>query len=441
MQCYTERAEKFAQSLTKTQARLAKPTSNLFRNRSDGGRGLDAASLSNVIQIDLDRNWVDVEAMTPYDLLVKATLADNVLPCVVPQLKSITIGGAVSGIGIESSSFRYGLVHESILELDVALPSGELVLCTPDNEHAALFFGFPNSYGTLGYATRVRAKTIPAKPFVALHHQKHDNFQSFLQSLSDALKGESDFVDGVIFDRDCIVLTTGQFTNNAKDLSDYTFRNIYYRSLLSKKEDYLTVNDYIWRWDTDWFWCSKNLGAQNPLIRHCLGKHRLNSRFYTRVMRWNNRWQALERLERIFGFRRESVIQDVDIPVENAAEFFNFFSKEIGITPIWVCPVRCNAESACRFPLFPMRQGTTYINFGFWDVLRYREKREAGYFNRKIESMVRSLGGIKSLYSTSTYPESEFWATYNGDQYRSLKTKYDPQARLPNLYEKCVLGA
>ena len=440
MLSYTERAQKFAQSLARSQARLDKSTSNLFRDRSDSGRGLSAASLSNVIQLDLERNWVDVEWMTPYDVLVNTTLAHKVLPCVVPQLKSITIGGAVSGIGIESSSFRFGLVHESMFELDVALPTGELIKCTPDNEHADLFFGFPNSYGTLGYATRVRARTIPAKTFVALRHQKHDTFGSFLRSLTDTVNSDCDFVDGVIFDKNCIVLTTGYFTSNAEVLSDYTYHNIYYRSLLSREQDFLTVSDYIWRWDTDWFWCSKNLGAQNPLIRRILGRHRLNSRFYTRVMRWNNRWKALERLERIFGIRRESVIQDVDIPIANAAEFFDFFSREIGIIPIWICPVRHESDEAHHFPLFPMREGTTYINFGFWDVLRFRQKREDGYFNRKIESMVRSLGGIKSLYSASTYSESEFWKTYNGEQYQALKTKYDPRARLPNLYEKCVLG-
>ena len=36
------------------------------------------------------------------------------MPAVVPQLKSITLGGAVAGVGIEATSFRYGLVHDTI---------------------------------------------------------------------------------------------------------------------------------------------------------------------------------------------------------------------------------------------------------------------------------------------------------------------------------------
>lgn len=438
MLSYTERAEEFARSLTASPARLAKSTSNLFRNRSDKNRGLNAESLTNVIQVNNDQKWVDVEAMTPYDELVRATLNHGTLPCVVPQLKSITIGGAVSGIGIESSSFRHGLVHETVMELDVATPTGELITCTPDNEHADLFFGFPNSYGSLGYATRVRALTVPAPPFVMLTHQKYDNFRKFLQALTESTDSDVDYVDGVIFNKDCIVLTTARFTDHAEPVSDYTQRNIYYRSLISRQTDCLTTEAYIWRWDTDWFWCSKNLGAQNPLIRRLLGKERLNSRFYTRVMRWNNQWEVLEKLEKLAGLRRESVIQDVDIPIENAPDFFEFFTTEIGILPVWICPVRQRSNKMAQYPLYPMQPNKTYINFGFWDVIRFREKHTEGHFNRRIEAMVKQLKGIKSLYSASYFSQREFWEIYGGDQYQILKSKYDPEARLPDLYKKCV---
>ncbi|MGI9316034.1 MAG: FAD-binding protein, partial [bacterium] len=266
MGSYNERAEEFAQSLSAAPSRLSKSTSNLFRNRSRVGRNLKTESLTNVIEVNTEHGWADIEAMTPYDKLVDVTLNHSVLPCVVPQLKSITIGGAASGIGIESSSFRYGLVHESMLELDVALPNGELVRCSPNNEHADLFFGFPNSYGTLGYATRVRCRTIPTKPFVDLRHEKHNSFDTFLSALSKSIEDDVDFVDGVVFANDCIVLTTARLATSANEPSNYTDQEIYYRSLLTRNSDCLTIDDYIWRWDTDWFWCSKNVGAQNPLL-------------------------------------------------------------------------------------------------------------------------------------------------------------------------------
>ena len=76
--------------------------------------------------------------MVTYEALVDASVRQGLMPAVVPQLKSITIGGAVGGIGIESSSFRYGLPHETVLEMDVLLGSGEVICCTPNNEYRDL---------------------------------------------------------------------------------------------------------------------------------------------------------------------------------------------------------------------------------------------------------------------------------------------------------------
>ena len=96
--------------------------------------------------------------MCTYEHLVEVTLAHGRIPLVVPQLRTITLGGAVSGLGIESTSFRNGLPHESVLEMDVMTGSGEIVSTKPGD---ALFDAFPNSYGSLGYATRLRIELEP----------------------------------------------------------------------------------------------------------------------------------------------------------------------------------------------------------------------------------------------------------------------------------------
>ena len=80
-----------------------------------------------------------------------------------------------------------------------------------------------------------------------------------------------------------------------------------------------------------------------------------------------------------------------------------------------------------------------FINFGFWDIVPNPQKYAAGYFNRKIEAKVRELGGVKSLYSDAYYDEDTFWQLYDGEQYFKLKQNYDPEGRLKNLYQKCVL--
>jgi len=438
---YSQRLERLAQSLKARpdgDIRLEKSTSNLFRERQRRSVGLEVSDFQHVLAVDPVNQVIETEGMVTYEKLSDASLAHGMMPAVVPQLKSITIGGAVGGIGIESSSFRFGLPHETVNEMDVLLGSGDVVTCTPENEHRDLFFGIANSYGTLGYVLRLKIQGIPVKPYVRLTHIRCKNTEDFFSRLHQACDAAHDFVDGVVFSPSEHYLVLGDFCDQAPYTSDYTHLNIFYRSIRQRSEDYLTIRDYLWRWDTDWFWCSKNLYVQNRLMRRLLGPSRLNSITYQKVMRWNTRVGLTRRMNQLTGVHRESVIQDVDIPIAHAPEFLGFFNREIGIRPVWICPTRHDASRG-EYPLFPMREGTLYINFGFWDGVRSRHTYPSGHFNRLIEKEVERLGGIKSLYSDSFYERAEFDAIYGGDAYRTLKAKYDPRGRLKDLYEKCVL--
>ena len=438
---YQERRDRLAEHLRQQRGgdiRLGKATSNLFRDRLAQDRALDVNDFQHVLSVDPQTRVIETEGMVTYEALSDAALTHGLMPAVVPQLKSITIGGAIGGIGIESSSFRYGLPHETVLEMDVLLGNGDIICCTPNNEHRDLFFGLANSYGSLGYILRLKIEGIPVKPYVRLTHLHFRNPEEFFARLEAATRGSYDFVDGVVFSPGEHYLVLGEFCDEAPYTSDYTYLNIFYRSIRQRSEDYLTTRDYLWRWDTDWFWCSKNLYVQNPLMRRLLGRRRLNSITYQKVMRWNTRVGLTRRLNTLMGIHREAVIQDVDIPLENAPAFLDFFEREIGIRPVWLCPARHDPNRG-EYPLFPMRDDTLYINFGFWDGVRSRQNYPRGHFNRLIEDEVAKLGGIKSLYSESFYTQDAFDRQYGGSQYRALKAHYDPDHRLKDLYEKCVL--
>jgi FAD/FMN-containing dehydrogenase len=419
---------------------LAKETSNLFRDREHAARRrLDVRAMSEVLAVDARAGTVDSEGMATYESLVDACLPHGVMPAVVPELKTITLGGAVAGVGIEATSHRHGLVHESVEEIEVLTGDGRVLTCRRDNEHADLFYGFPNSYGTLGYALRVVAKAVPVKPYVHVRHVPFSDGEEYFRAVLEHCAADAaDFIDGTIFSRDRMYLSLGRFVDAAPAVSDYTgVSAIYYRSIAAKAEDWLTVRDYIWRWDTDWFWCSKNLYAQNPVVRRIFGRRRLGSRTYSKIMRWNSRVGLTRALDRARGLHGESVIQDVDIPIGHAPRFLDFLAREIGIWPVWMCPIGPQADAG-RFPLYPIER-RWYVNFGFWDVVRRPEAHERGHFNRMIEREVAALGGIKSLYSDSFFPREEFDARYGGAAYAALKAKYDPQGAFPTLYEKCVL--
>ena len=199
--------------------RLAKRTTNLFRARTaTDAPGLDVSGLTGVIEVDAAARTADVQGMCTYENLVDATLPHGLIPYVVPQLRTITLGGAVTGMGIESTSFRNGLPHESVVEMDVFTGAGEVVTTRPGEE---LFDAFPNSYGSLGYATRLRIRLEPVPPFVSLRHLHLDDAGELVKTMAEIVAtGQYDGVrvdglDGVAFAPGDLHLTLATWTDSA----------------------------------------------------------------------------------------------------------------------------------------------------------------------------------------------------------------------------------
>jgi FAD/FMN-containing dehydrogenase len=435
--------------------RLAKPTSNLFRARTKrDAPGLDTSGLTGVINVDPEARTADVAGMCTYEKLVAATLPYGLTPLVVPQLKTITLGGAVTGLGIESASFRNGLPHESVLEMDILTGAGELLTVSPD-QHSDLYRAFPNSYGTLGYSTRLRIELEPVAPFVALRHIRFHSVAEMVAAMERIIDTGGrdgvpvDYLDGVVFSADESYLCVGKRTTTPGPVSDYTGKNIYYRSIQHDgaaspgvegvKEDRLTIHDYLWRWDTDWFWCSRAFGAQNPQLRRWWPRRYRRSSFYWKLVGLDQRFGIADRIEkRNDRPPRERVVQDVEVPLERTREFVEWFGDNVPIEPIWLCPLRLrdHSNSPPAWPLYPIQPDRTYVNIGFWSSVPTGATE--GATNRMIEAKVSELDGHKSLYSDSFYTRDEFEELYGGETYNTVKKTYDPDSRLLDLYAKAV---
>jgi FAD/FMN-containing dehydrogenase len=425
-----------------SRVRLAKKTSNLFRPRADQDTpGLDVAGLDGVIALDLVEGTADVQGVCTYEQLVAETLPQGFIPFVVPQLRTITLGGAVTGLGIESTSFRNGLPHESVLEMDILTGSGEIVTATPDNDHADLFEAFPNSYGSLGYATRLKIKLEKVPQFVTLRHVRMADAAEAVTAIKTITEsghwhGERiDGLDGTAFSPDEIYLTLATFVSDRVRVSDYTGQQVYYRSILSRETDALTMNDYIWRWDTDWFWCSGAFGAQNKWIRRVWPSRYRRSDVFHKIVGLDEKLgiiKTLDRIKKIPG--RERVIQDIEVPLAKVPEFLEWFDAEVGMRPVWLCPLRTTRS----WPAYPLETGEIYVNAGFWGTVEVPAGSAPGLVNRKIEDAVHAMGGHKSLYSEAFYDQTTFDQMYGGEVLAAVRGRYDPQDRLSTLYEKAV---
>ncbi len=444
--------------------RLAKKTSNLFRLRNRSTTGLNVDDLTGVVEIDSAAGLARVQGMATYEHVVDALLPHGFMPMVVPQLKTITLGGAVTGLGIESSSFRNGLPHESVTELEILTGNGDLVVATPHNEHRDLFRTFPNSYGSLGYAVSLTIELERVSPYVALRHVRFAGVADATAAIDTIMSTRSwadepvDFLDGVVFGPTEVYLTLGTWSNHpVGKVSDYTGQEIYYRSLQRLRRDTLTVRDYLWRWDTDWFWCSRAFGVQQPAIRRLWPKRYKRSDVYAKLVALDARAGLTSRMASVRRQpQRERVIQDIEVSLERTPEFVEWFLANVPIEPIWLCPLQLREpspadtsrpaaspegaadSSAVPWPLYPMSPGERYLNVGFWSTVAIAPGDRDGDVNRRIEAKVDDLGGHKSLYSDAYYDRETFEALYGGPAYARIKQKYDPSSRLPTLYDKAV---
>jgi FAD/FMN-containing dehydrogenase len=425
--------------------RLAKKTSNLFRPRAaSDAPGLDVSGLGGVISIDDEAQTADVQGMCTYEDLVDATLPRGFIPYVVPQLRTITLGGAVSGLGIESTSFRSGLPHESVVEMDIFTGAGEVVTTAPghENEHSGLFDTFPNSYGSLGYATRLRIKLEKVPSYVELRHVRFDDAGLLSKTISQIMETKEydgvrvDGLDGTAFQPGEYYLTLATWSDRAATApSDYTGTQIYYRSIQERDRDLLTMFDYLWRWDTDWFWCSRAFGTQHPLVRRLWPRQYKRSDVYYRMVQLDHRFHVGAWLDRRKGNPEgERVVQDVEIPVERLGEFLDWFDAEVGMRPVWLCPLAASK----KWPTYPLQPDEVYVNVGFWGNVGVGPEAPNAPRNRAIETKVHELDGHKSLYSEAFYDRETFDQLYDGANLALVKDRYDPEHRLTSLYDKAV---
>ena len=155
----------------------------------------------------------------------------------------------------------------------------------------------------------------------------------------------------------------------------------------------------------------------------------------------------MERLDRRAGRpQRERVIQDVEIPVDRLPEFLERFDDEVGMRPVWLCPLRLRDTGATGastrgerpWPTYPLKAGVTYVNVGFWGTVHVGPEAPQAPRNRAVEAMVSDLGGHKSLYSEAFYDRDTFDLLYDGPHLAAVKARYDPGDRLNTLYDKAV---
>ncbi|MEO1229950.1 MAG: FAD-binding oxidoreductase [Myxococcota bacterium] len=395
---------------------------------------IDTSCLNEVLSVDAERRVAIAEANVPMDVLLRETLKYNLVPKVVPEFPGITVGGAVQGAALESSSFRYGQFDATCLEYGVITADGRVLRCSKD-ENEDLYFGVVGSYGSLCLMTSVTIELIEAKPYVELEYIPIWSFREMVTGCRDLVGDSVDFVDGIMFSRDEGVLVVGRLASTAGSprqtfcgRADPWFHN-HARGLAKRASSYreaVPLVDYLFRYDRGAFWMGEYVFDILRLPRWDISRYVFDPLFKTR-----NLYRGLH----LSNYFQEFFVQDIYFPVDSAESYLEYVARELEIYPIWVCPI---APGDPRSVLSPACLDTDLIiNVGLWGRShRFENPREK---NREVETEARRLEGRKMLYSQQYYSESEFWGIYDRDQYDALRRKYGGMARFPDVHEKTVV--
>jgi len=144
---------------------------------------IDLSDLNEVLHIDKEKQICTAEPGITFVDLVTATMEHGLVPIIVPELKTITIGGAVAGCSIESMSYKYGGFHDTCLEYEIITAKGEVLVCTPDNENSLVFQMAHGTFGTLGIISKLKFKLITSQVIVKVTYEKYSNIEDYKSAI------------------------------------------------------------------------------------------------------------------------------------------------------------------------------------------------------------------------------------------------------------------
>jgi FAD/FMN-containing dehydrogenase len=383
---------------------------------------VDLTELTEILELDPGRRLCVAEAGVTFEQLVDATSPHGLMPTVVPELKTITVGGAVAGGSLESGSFVHGGFHDACSRYEAITARGEVLEVTPegdDPDDRLLFEMLHGTFGTLGILSAVTFRLVPAKPFVKVVYERYGTVAELQAAIRrHADRRDVDFLDGFAHGPASYVLNVGTLVDDAPYAHRYDWTRVYVQSTARRAEDYLRLKDYFFRYDH---------GVTRVHPRSALGRL-----LFGGLMGSSGLLRLAERFPWLLPSRPDITV-DLFLPFSCADQFLRWFDGEFAYYPLWCVPYRRVQDYAWLAPSF-------YAGLAddlFLDVAVYGMKQRDGRNDyRTIDKKVLDLGGMQTLISHNYLTESEFWSVWNRATFDRVKARTDPNNLFRDLYEK-----
>jgi len=416
---------------------------------------IDMSGMCGILEFDDELSIIEVEPGIKMEDLVDFLLEKGCIPFVVPEFKHITVGGAINGLGCESSSIRYGFFHESVIEYEFIKTNGKLITVCGGGEHKDLFEAIPGSFGSFGVITAVKLKVKKIPSDILLVTSSLVSLTDFVDStlILHAAHLDDTFIEGIVLDMDVeddeycdknsknVLLSSAKFYTDTVGIIDWVMTPYYKSTMVSKwYYNYLTesvntrdryeflisVKDYLFRWDKGAFWLASNR------ISHTL-KNRILYGYDDSLSAQTlyKRAKSKDPRER----QMKKIIQDCIIPLEKLPNFIKWVSTVFKILPMWICPI----SQPLRDSIFAPKNGI-YVDVGIYGDLLDKDGNRGNTdyvnINKMLETKVYSLGGMKGLCNYCYYTSQEFWNMFDYEKYRKLKYEYDNGDKCIDIFDK-----
>jgi delta24-sterol reductase len=459
-----KRIQKSLLQSNSTIALAKKSTSNTHLTRNKDYKKklnlIDTSSLNAIIEIDENKKIALVEPGVTMESLVKACLKKGLIPLVTPEFKNITVGGAIMGAALESSSYKYGQFNNICNKCRVLIGSGEILEVSKDS-HSDLFWAMSGSYGTLCLLLQVEVQLEKSQEFVEMTFSRFNDHNSLIEQLKKVLKQDSapSFIEAIVFSKQEGVLITADkkskknLSVQSKILSLNSFGQLFYNIIKKNKQlkpIALNTLDYLFRFDRGAFWMAHYLSSPLWFLKYLFKRkefethkipfksslvfERLICFFLGPFLSSSLLYKKLHSIDEDW-FKKTFVVQDFYIPINSLHAFLSDVDHKTGIYPLWLCPVKTTKKPEIFAPHYNKKTDFV-IDVGIYGI---PQKRLCSIkLTKDLENCLSNVEGKKMFYAHSYYSRENLNEMYEMKSYDELRRKYSCEGVFLPFEEKVL---
>ena len=407
--------------------------------------------LRSILGIDAARGVVHVEPLVTMGQLTRYLLPRGFALAVHVEMEDLTVGGLLMGVGMETSSHRFGLIQETVEAYEVVLGDGTLVRATA-TEHPDLFRTLPWSHGTLGFLVGAELRIVPVTRYVHLTYQPCFSRAELAQTMRTlSSTGDApDFLEAIVYSAERAVVMTGQLRDPVTPGERTRINRInrwhkpwFYKHAESFLErgpgaEYVPLDEYYHRHSRSIFWVLEEMVpfCHHPLYRWLFGwlgapKISFLKLTTTRAIR----------LEAVY----QRVVQDFILPMSGLEDALARADDLFEVYPLLIFPIRIVDHGAeqgfLRKPPEPLpgRDHQMFFDLGAYGIpgpVKRGQPWDAVRAVRGMEQHTRDVGGYQCLYADTFLTRDEFEQMFDHTPYRHVRARYGAEAAFPEVWDK-----